>query len=139
MAIEVKYHKACYGSYTRNVKKLELEGATRYDGNETAFTHIWRCGWEGLWYHEDHRAVGHLLRHAERGWLICPELPHWKPQGQTQKHYDDRLSFWQPHNKTETEIIFSKAVSTGQAVEAVAVATEMTNVPLPPPVEETTP
>ena len=44
--------------------------------------------------------------------------------------------FWQPHNKTETEVIFSKDLSTGQAVEAVVVATEMT--PLPPPVEKTT-
>ena len=37
---EVKYHKTYYGSYNRNVKKPELEGATRYDGYETAFKQL---------------------------------------------------------------------------------------------------
>ena len=36
----MKYHKTCYGSYTRDAKKPELEGATRYDGYETAFTQL---------------------------------------------------------------------------------------------------
>ena len=36
----MKHHKTCYGSYTHNVKKPELEGATRYDGYETAFTQL---------------------------------------------------------------------------------------------------
>ena len=67
-----------------------------------------------------------------------PKTTALRAQSQTQKHYGDRLSFWQSHNKTETEIIFSKDVSTGQAVEAVDVATKMTNAPLPPPIEETT-
>ena len=36
----MKYHKICYGSYTRNLKKPEFEGATRYDGYEAAFTQL---------------------------------------------------------------------------------------------------
>ena len=111
----MKYHKTCYGSYTSNVKKPELEVATRYDGYETAFTQLVGDVDEKVFDNMDIMKITEL-----------------------RDTYLDMLSFCQPHNKTETVIIFSKDVSTGQAVEAVVVITEKTNAPLPPPVEETT-
>ena len=48
-----------------------------------------------------------------------------KLKARLQKHFGDRLSFWQPQQRAETEIFFSKTVSTGQAVEAVVIAVEM--------------
>ena len=40
-------------------------------------------------------------------------------------NFGDRHSFWQPQQRAETEIVFSKTVSMGQAVEAVVTAVEM--------------
>ena len=111
----------------------EQKGTTRYDGYETAFKQLADVVDEKVFDNMDIMKMTELRDTSldNAGW-------GWQSQTQKQKHYGDRLSFWQPHNKMVTEIIFSKDVSTGHAVEAVVVATEMTNAPLPSLVEGTT-
>ena len=40
MAIEVKYNKSCYKSYTRNVKSRKQEDSEGGDGYQSAFTQL---------------------------------------------------------------------------------------------------
>ena len=61
--------------------------------------------------------------------IDVPNYRTEKLKARLQKHFGDRLSFWLPQQRVETEIVFSKTVSTGLAVEAVVTAVEMISSP----------
>ena len=65
--------------------------------------------------------------------IDAPNYRTEKLKAGLQKHFGDSLSFWQP-NRKETEIVFSKTVSTGQAVGSMLTAMSCSGDYLPAPV-----
>ena len=129
IAIEVKYHKSCYKSYTRNVKSRKQEDSKGGDGYQSAFTQLVAVVQEKIIDGLDVCKMTDLrdtyIDLLEEIGTDAPNYRTEKLKARLQKHFGDRLSFWQPQQRAETEIVFSKTASTGQAVEAVVTAVEM--------------
>ena len=62
--------------------------------------------------------------------LDAPNYRAEKVKSRLQNHFGDKLAFWQPNQRSVTEIVFSKQVSTGQTVEAAVVAAAAADLPV---------
>ena len=129
IAIEVKYHKSCYKSYTRNVKSRKQEDSEGDDGYQSAFTQLVAVVQEKIIDGLDVCKMTDLqdtyIDLLDEIGIDTPNYRTEKLKARLQKHFGDRLRFWQPQQRAETEIVFSKTVSMGQAVEAVVTAVKM--------------
>ena len=136
IAAKIKYHKTCYGGYTRSknttpIKQDDCEVNAIY---EATFQHVVNYVTERIIDGLDVMRMTNLRDMyidllAENG-IESPNYRTEKLKRRLIKHFGNSLEFWQPQRMSDTEIIYSKAIRIGQAVEASA-ATIVTQAELP--------
>lgn len=133
IAIEVKYHKSCYGTYTRERQDPHPDNSEQDTAYDMAF--------QQLVDYVDKTIIKELdvikivsLRDMYIDLLSdndveAPGYRTEKLKARLIKHYGDQLTFWRPQRRTETEFVYSSSVSTGQAVEAGAALVDVDTFP----------
>ena len=135
VAIEVCYHKSCYRSYT-NLKKTEisrsedgerdLEESQQY---EAAFQELKIEIEQQLFQKFEVLHMSDLReRYVEKLFVQGIQNPLYRTEklkARILKAYSDRVKFWHPRYRCETELIYCNDVPKGQIVEsAVKVSNE---------------
>ena len=96
----MKYHKFSYKSYTRNVKSRKQEESEGGDGYQSAFTQLVAVVQEKIIDGLDVRKMTDLrdtyIDLLDEIGIDAPNYHTEKLKAKIQKHFGDRLSFWQP-------------------------------------------
>ena len=124
IAKEIKYHKTCYSTYTRQKQMTDVNQSTEGKGYDRAF--------KLLADHVSQSVIAELdvikmtdlrdmyISMLDECEIHSPDYRTEKLKSKLVAHFGESITFWKPQRRTETEFVYSMSVSTGQAVEAGA-------------------
>ena len=130
IAIGIKYHKSCYVQYVRPGALAKLEEKNCEDEDiasesyNRAFSSIREFVKDAVLKGEKAVKISELLERfvsklSEEG-VSAPSYRSSKLKNRLIKSFGNRLSYHQPQDRSQSEIIYSSRVTTGEVVETIA-------------------